>query len=75
MGKNVTPKQRIALEVLLTGTTVKDAADRAGVSRKTVYRWLKDPTFRATLDAATKDALNNLSLRVVALGNKAADAP
>jgi transposase-like protein len=74
MGSNVTPRQRIVLEELLTGATVKDASERAGVARKTVYAWMKKPAFKAALDAATREILDNLSRRMLALGSKAGNA-
>jgi hypothetical protein len=41
-------EQRSVLEQLLGGKSVKESVAMAGVSRNTVYRWLKtDPEFRA----------------------------
>jgi AcrR family transcriptional regulator len=41
-------EQLSVLEQILSGKTVKESAAMAGVSRNTVYRWLKsDPEFRA----------------------------
>ena len=36
------PKQVRALERLLAGSTVAQAAEAAGVDRSTVHRWLRD---------------------------------
>lgn len=40
--KNLTTKQRLAVSALLEGKTQAQAADAAGVSAKTVWRWLAD---------------------------------
>jgi len=41
----VPPKQVKALEALLDGANVQTAAERAGVNRKTLGRWLQEPAF------------------------------
>ncbi len=43
--KPPTAKQLKALEALLEGANIQDAASAAGVNRKTVGRWLNDPAF------------------------------
>jgi FixJ family two-component response regulator len=63
--KSLTWKQRKALDALLTGAKVKDAALAAGVSDRTVKRWQIQKAFaldlqqRSTL--ATKDAARRLT--------------
>ncbi len=43
--------QEMALEWLMNGGTVVDAAQYAGVCRQTIFRWLSsDPDFRAVFD-------------------------
>ncbi len=41
----VPPKQVKALEALLDGANIQDAASAAGVNRKTLGRWLQEPAF------------------------------
>lgn len=41
----VPPKQIKALEALLDGANIQDAASAAGVNRKTLARWLQEPAF------------------------------
>ncbi len=41
----VPPKQIKALEALLEGANIQDAATAAGVNRKTLGRWLQEPAF------------------------------
>jgi hypothetical protein len=41
----LTVKQQRAIEALLTEPTVQAAADAAGVSKTTIFRWLADSVF------------------------------
>jgi transposase len=74
MWKNMTPKQIMALEVMLSGGTVQTAAQAADVSRATVYRWLNSQDFSAKLQEAESEALSRLSRRLIELGNQATSA-
>lgn len=50
-------KQAKALDLLLMGKTVTEAAREIGVSRETVSRWRhKDPAFQAAYNAAMKSS-------------------
>jgi len=69
--KNLTPRQRKAIESLLTSGNVKEAAEKAGVKRQTVYKWFKQPKFKAALADAQRTALESLSRALVRLGDKA----
>ena len=71
MTEKLTPKKRKAVESLVANGDVSEAARYAGVSRDTLYRWLKQDDFRAALDAATRQALERLSRSLVALGDQA----
>ena len=53
----LTPRQRGAVIALATAPTVEAAAAAAGVSRKTVYRWMDSPAFVAAVEAAQADVL------------------
>lgn len=70
----LTIKQRAAVMALLTEGDASKAAAAAGVSRQSLYRWMKDPAFAAALRAAEADALRGLSRRLAGLGDAAADA-
>jgi phenylpyruvate tautomerase PptA (4-oxalocrotonate tautomerase family) len=74
MGKSVTPRQQRALEALLAGATVAEAAAAAGVARKTVYSWIQSPAFRAELDAAQRAAIEAITRRIVRLAEAATEA-
>ena len=43
--RQLSPKQRKAIEALLTTGEVKAAAAAAGIHRDTLHRWLKEPIF------------------------------
>ena len=62
MGKNV--QRQAALDALITGATVKQAAEAAGVSSKTVYRWLDEPGFAAEIAEARRVITNNIMAAV-----------
>jgi len=72
MNDNLTPKKRKAVEALLTCIDIASAARQAGVSRETMYRWMKEPAFRAALNDASLQALEGLSRTLVNLGEAAA---
>ena len=71
MPEKVTPRQRKAIEALLTTATVAEAARVAGVKRQTIYRWMKQDSFRAALAEAEREALESLSRALVRLGDTA----
>ncbi len=68
----LSPKQRRAVEALLSTGEVAAAAREAGVNRVTLYRWLKQPAFLAAVRAAEAAALDELSRLLVRLGRTAA---
>lgn len=72
MTDNLTPRKRKAIETLLTSGDITQAARAAGVSRETLYRWLKAPDFRQGLAAGTHEALQGLSQSLLTLGAAAA---
>ncbi len=71
MPKNLTVKQRKAVESLLTTWDITQAALLAGVSRDTLYRWLRAEEFRQALQDATRASLEGLSRGLVAMGTQA----
>ncbi len=73
MSKNETlsTKKQRAIEVLSTSGNVASAARAAKVSRKTLYRWLRQPNFAEALESAAQESLANLSRELVRLGTQA----
>ena len=71
MVEKVTPRQRKAIEALLTCGNVTRAAEAAGVTRNTLYRWFKQEPFKVALAAAEGEVMQALSRTLVRLGDKA----
>jgi hypothetical protein len=67
----LSPKQRKAVEALLTTGEVKAAAAEAGIHRDTLHRWLKQPLFLEAVRSAEAEALDELSRLLVRLGRTA----
>ena len=71
MTENLTPKQNKAVTALLVMPDVTAAATAAGVSRDTVYKWLRDPAFQAVIRSAEAAALASVSRSLVGLADAA----
>jgi len=71
--ENLTPKKRRAIEALFTCPDITAAAKQAGISRGTMYRWMKEPAFLEALNNASLQALEGLSRKLLNLGGKAAE--
>jgi hypothetical protein len=73
VGENVTPELRpnqlLAIQALTATGRISEAAAAAGVARKTVYAWLREPAFKSQLDEAARAALGELA-RTLALGSQ-----
>jgi hypothetical protein len=66
--------QELALAALRTGSTFRQAAQAAGVSRPTIYRWMQsDPHFRAAYNAWKQEQLESARSRILRLTDKAVD--
>ena len=59
MAKNLTSKQKIAIELLTSGEglTLKEIAERANVNPKTLYEWRNNPEY--TLFQQEVERINN----------------
>jgi len=67
----MTPKQATTIPILLTSANIKEAAAVAGISERTLYRWLHDPAFQAELQLA-QDRIVNSAIRRMSTGISAA---
>jgi hypothetical protein len=68
-----TPQEQ-ALEWLISGGSVAEAAEVVGVTRQTISRWLHhDPDFRAVYDAWKIESSQLLEGRLIAAGESAMD--
>lgn len=73
--EKITPEQLKGLTALFEHGDKSKAARAAGVSRTTLYRWLReDPVFQEAYSEATRAALKEFSATLVRLAGKAAKA-
>ena len=68
---DLSTNQARAIQALLACATIEKAAEQAGLSGRTVYRYLNDPTFKAALRARQDQAI---AAAVAALAGLAGDA-
>ncbi len=54
VGEKLTPKQERALVALLDCGEIKKAAETAGVTKVTLWRWLQSPDFQSRYRAARR---------------------
>lgn len=66
-------KQNKAIAALLSSKTVLGAAEMAGVSARTLTRWLADADFRAALLEAESEAIDAATRRLIGLQGVAID--
>ncbi len=71
--ENLDSKQLIALEALLAGKSVVDAATDAKVTRRTLHRWRKEPTFEAAYNRERRDVWEAFQMRLLMLAERAVD--
>lgn len=69
--EKLTPKQQKAIELLLSGMTVEQAAESAGVGRGTLHRWLDDPDVVAAITAGRRQLAEAAMSRLQALADTA----
>jgi len=50
-------QKQLAIDLLLLGEKKTDIAVKVGTQRTTLYAWMKDPDFKATMEAQRKDIL------------------
>lgn len=67
-------RQTKVIDALLSGRTVRQAADQVGVSERQIYRWLDQPAFRNALKEGQTSQLDAIGSRLVALSDPALDA-
>lgn len=74
MARNTKTKKAQVVTYLLTGNTVLQAAQLAGVTERTVYLWLNEPVFVEELRRQERQVLNACSWTLVSLSKQALDA-
>ena len=73
-GEKLTHQQEVLIAALLTEPTYAAAADKAGVSRSTLYRRLRTPAFRAAYRRARRELVEAAIGRVQASAGEATEA-
>ncbi len=71
--EKITPAQRRAIAALLSERDVRAAAKAAGVSERSLWRWLKDRDFTNELNAAQGEAIDATIRRLAELSGQAVD--
>ena len=71
---NLTPKKRKAVRALVEHGSAMQAAESAGVTRQTLYKWLEEADFKAALQHAENAALQAFQRELVSMGHLAANA-
>lgn len=67
---NLSARQRLALPVIAAEPTIEGAAEKIGVTRKTVYEWLKQDSFKQALEERGRSLLS--AFRTMRLSAKVA---
>lgn len=67
------PKQNKAIELLSHGASIEATATGAGVSRRTIYQWMKDQEFAIALHDKSAEVIESLNRKLVSMNEKALD--
>ena len=73
--ETLTVKQRAAIAALLACQTVAEAAKQAAVGQQSIYRWLRQGTFRFHLRRARHQALSEAFRRLQQALDRGVDTP
>ncbi len=66
--------REVAALALASGSTVMRAAKKAGVTRNTVHRWLREQPFRDRVSLASRIWADDVHDRIASLAHEACDA-
>lgn len=72
--KELQPGQLKAIEALLTSRSMDEAAAKAQVSRRLLYKWKEEAAFANALRLAERYAIEDIGRSLLSLGNLAASA-
>jgi thioredoxin-like negative regulator of GroEL len=70
--KKLSRKKEDAIVALLSQRSVEDAARSASIPSRTLYRWLKEPEFKAACREARRDSFGQASARLQQMSTAAA---
>lgn len=71
--ESLTPSQQRAISALLEARDVRSAAASAGVSARSVYRWMGEPAFQQALQQAQRMLLEGVLRRLTRISEMAVD--
>jgi DNA repair ATPase RecN len=72
--ERLTPRQRRSINALLETRTFSAAAVKAGVNRRSIYRWLRtDEVFREKYRAVQRETMAQTTARLQAISKDAAE--
>ena len=72
--KNLTPRKRKAIVLLLQGNKISEVAEGVGVSDSTMFRWLKEEPFQAELRREELRVMDAVGWQLIAMSKQAVDA-
>ena len=72
MNERLTPRQKRAVESLIVCNTISDAAKRANMNERTLYRWLQQEEFQSVVRRARQLSLTQLATHMQHVAARAA---
>ena len=70
-GEKKDQKKEVAICAMLSAPSLREAAKKAGIAEATLYRWLKDDSFKNDYKAAKRELLNHAISRLQQSSGKA----
>ena len=71
MNQQLTLRQDRAVQSLITGTSISDAAKRANIHERTLYRWLQEEDFQGAVRHARGLSLTQLATHLQHMAGRA----
>lgn len=71
MSQKISTRKMLAIQALLKGLNITEAAMEAHVNRRTLTRWMGDKAFTDALEAAVSDVITAATRKLITLANPA----
>lgn len=71
---DLTPQQEEAIPVLLSSPSIPKAAEQTGVSKATLWRWMKEPAFAEAYRQARKEIVEHAISHLQHMSSEAAES-
>ena len=71
--QELSPRQKLAINMLLSGKTPAEVCTDLGISGATFYRWMGKPIFRQALTSEENKVIDAATRRLINLAEKAID--